>query len=275
VVIFWDPAIAEAVGYQNSPMTASAISALDDELARLTLEEKVTPSQHIDYIDRIQWLGFSTAHFTIPSLDSDAVVPLKAVTKEKKRLVAEHADAIAKDDVYVVGNIEKQLMALAKEELSANPSMKIYSSGAKGKFENNYKNSSIMRGAVRRNGNGKFQVSTSNLVEGIGKEEYPMYADQTVAASFGRAVGTREGGYEAKKLSGAFQTVTLGEPGSDCFSNCFSTVDITQANRGKFAYRWVQSGKDLVLLDSQNLSAYVGKTVKMRSPMFCRSEKLC
>lgn len=42
-----------------------------------------------------------------------------------------------------------------------------------------------------------------------------------------------------------------------------------------FLYRYILDGGKLVMLNKNNISKYIGKQVMMRSPMFCKSEKIC
>lgn len=82
---------------------------------------------------------------------------------------------------------------------------------------------------------------------------------------------------EAKKMVTAFQDISLDEPGSNCGTNLTLEVDITTKNKDLFVYRYIvdQKTKELILLTPDNLDSYVGKTVHMRSPMFCNSDKYC
>ena len=40
-------------------------------------------------------------------------------------------------------------------------------------------------------------------------------------------------------------------------------------------YRYIIDGKKLVLLDDRTMLKYIGKTVKMRSVLYCTSDKRC
>jgi hypothetical protein len=79
----------------------------------------------------------------------------------------------------------------------------------------------------------------------------------------------------AKQLAAAFQSVVLDEPGTDCGTRETVTVVLTQRNSREYALRWVQDGGRLIVLDGETMPRYVGKAVKMRSPMLCLSQKIC
>lgn len=57
---------------------------------------------------------------------------------------------------------------------------------------------------------------------------------------------------------------------SDCGTDKTISIELTENNIRDFLYRYIQEGKELVHLNNENKSKYIGKTVKMRSPLFCR-----
>src|SRR5690606_5647941 len=202
--------------------------------------------------------------------------PIPEVIQRRDELIQKHIKAIENGDAKVAEQIEKELLDLAKEKIQHLPSYDIYASGSRGSFRNNYKNTSIMRGAIQDNSRpGEFTISTANLIEGIPREDYDAYADLTVMASYSRAVMTRDGGYEAKKLTAAFQTVVLDEPGTDCGTRKTISVEITEKNKEDFLYRFLLKGSQHIMLTPEEIDKYVGKVVKLRSPMYCLGDKLC
>ena len=103
----------------------------------------------------------------------------------------------------------------------------------------------------------------------------------TLIGGYSRGVESQASGYDTKKINNAFQAVTLDEHGSDCGTKYFATVTIDKDLAG-FRYRYIldpsspeKDESGLVLLTPANISKYIGKTVKMRSPMFCKGEHIC
>jgi hypothetical protein len=79
----------------------------------------------------------------------------------------------------------------------------------------------------------------------------------------------------SKQLTSAFQGITLDKHGSDCGTTKTLKVTLTKENVGIFKFRFIVEGKKLVLLTSENIDSYIGKTVNMRSPLYCKSKKMC
>ena len=86
---------------------------------------------------------------------------------------------------------------------------------------------------------------------------------------------TREGGYVYKQLASALQTIVLDEDGSDCGTKGYKEIKVTKDIADMLKYRYIVEGKNLVLLTPDNIDKYIGKIVKMRSPMYCIGDKYC
>ena len=90
-----------------------------------------------------------------------------------------------------------------------------------------------------------------------------------LAISYEYNCGTQVSGYIAKELIAALQSESLAEAGSDCGSKNYLEVELRKDNKKKYIYRYIIDGSKLVLLDDDTYDKYIGKTVKMRSPMMC------
>ena len=84
-----------------------------------------------------------------------------------------------------------------------------------------------------------------------------------------KMVGTQVSGYMAKEMISAMQTSVLGEKDSDCGTTKTISVSLTNKNYNKYLYRYIKVGQKYVMLTNDNKSQYVGKTVNMRTPMYC------
>lgn len=264
------------LGYKNDTFDGDGIDDLDDEMSRLLLENKIETPTFADYLDKCQWLGFGIAKFMNSSLTYNLLVPPNEVEKRKKELIESKKKELESGDIHAAADIESELIGLSKKILKDTPDIQIYDSGCRGSFGNNFKNTSLMRGAIKNLADPtQIKISTNSLVDGIPPEEFAQYADLITQASYSRAVGTQEGGYEAKKLSSGFQNACLGEAGSDCGSKKTITITLSNDNKNFFTYRYIKEGNKLVLLDPDNINDYLGKTVEMRSPMFCTHDHYC
>lgn len=82
-------------------------------------------------------------------------------------------------------------------------------------------------------------------------------------------VGTQVSGYMSKELLAAFQSEVLGPKDSDCGTKKTITIKLTNANFKDFAYQYVKTENGYEVLSSENKSKFIGKTIQLRSPMYC------
>lgn len=79
----------------------------------------------------------------------------------------------------------------------------------------------------------------------------------------------------SKQLMAAFQGVVLDERGSDCGTSGYLEVTMDPHMEKALRYRYVTFKGKLVKLDKKGMALVKGERVKLRSPMFCRSKKIC
>ena len=161
-------------------------------------------------------------------------------------------------------------MAYAKEILKDDPSMDIYNSGARGKFNNQFKNLFIMKGLCKDpDPNKGYNIIMSNQIDGVSKEDYPKLANALAAGPYSRAKKTEVGGYWEKLFLSAYQYLVLGPKDSDCGTKRTITVNLTNDNVNIYMYSYIVDGTRLVELTSDNKDYYIGKEVKFRFSGLC------
>lgn len=90
-----------------------------------------------------------------------------------------------------------------------------------------------------------------------------------------KAVGTQVSGYLAKQLLSSMQSEMLDVHGSDCGTKKTIEITLTNRNAKDFEYRYIVEGSKLVCLTPEIMQNYIGKTVHMRTPMYCLGDKTC
>lgn len=73
----------------------------------------------------------------------------------------------------------------------------------------------------------------------------------------------------AKELLSAMQSEVLADKGTDCGSKGYITITIPEKKYTDFIHRYIIEGDKLVCLTPEVITKYIGKTVKLRSPMYC------
>jgi len=67
----------------------------------------------------------------------------------------------------------------------------------------------------------------------------------------------------------------VDEPGSDCHTKNLIPITVTDKNKKDLVYTYFENAGQLQMLSRDNVDSYVGKTIMMRSPMSCISQKIC
>jgi len=263
-------------GYVNFPLDTGGIGKIQSNLGLMLLDDELTVKEYIEYLDRGEWLGMNTAFFMLPSMNYKVNKPIDSVIKLRDELFDKYKKEIAEGDSNTADMIEKKVLGAAKEELisSKNPSYDYYASG-EFKFANNYKKTSIMGGAVVDLMTNKLVITKGNYMDGISKEEYPIFTGLTVGGGYGRGVATQEGGYETKKLNLSLQSASIDEEDSDCGTELTANILLTDKNYKMFKERYIVENNRLVLLTGDNIKNYIGKVIHLRSPLYCKNPKYC
>ena len=264
-----EPLFTEHVDYVNWELTDGGLGKLEGILSELLLEDKIDTTMFGDYLDRVQWLGMQFHEPLAASFTMRGLKPLESVVKRRDELIEENKEALEKGDIMTMSAIEKELVDLAKKEISDDPSMDLYYSGARGSIPNNYKQLSIVKGPVFNKTIGKYQFIKKSFFEGLDKEDLAAAATNVVNGQYPKSCGTAISGYKAKQVSSLGQAVILRKDVQDCGTKGYVEIVIPPSMKSKFLYRYVIDGGKPVLLDNNNIDNYVGKKVKLRSIMYC------
>ena len=266
------PAISEAFdGYIDEDLTKKAYGNRYEDLSFKLIEKEIPIEDYKHFATKVQFfMQFSSV--LSPSYTNAMLTVSEELNKKKKQLIKENKEAIDKGDIYVIDKITKELLDYAKELLKDDPSMDMYLSGARGTWDNNFKNMFVMRGAVKDPDPTKgFNIITSNFVDGCSKEDYVKLANSLSAGPYARSNKTSMGGYWEKLFVYAFGDITLLEEGTDCGSKNYINFTITEDNYPTVMYNYIIEGQKLVELTSKNIHKYIGKTVKMRFSSMCKA----
>lgn len=268
--------LMHVIPFINEPITGKVLKKFEQLIANALIDGKIEADVMARYYDRIQWFGFGLHSIVCASLSEKTIYPLPEVMKLKEELFKKYEDDLkGPNALAVAAKIEEILMDEAKKILKDDPGLEFYNSGTKASFKGTYKDMMIVKGPVWNNVTKRFDVIKSCLASGINKDEIDNFASQVIAGSYPKAVDNSYSGYFTKKFFACYQNVVLDEPGSDCGSKSYRTMTLTADNYKYVKYRYINDNGKLVCLTPEAAPKYFGKTVQMRSPMFCCGEKLC
>ena len=131
-------------------------------------------------------------------------------------------------------------------------------------------------GPVQNPVTGEWDRIESDFISGFKKNEIATAGNMLINGQYPKSCGTAVSGYITKQFNAVFQSVVVDEDGTDCGTKSYITVKLTDKNWILYEFQNIidDSGK-LVVLTEDTKSKFIGKTVKMRSPMCCTANTLC
>lgn len=268
-----EPELLDMIGYINEDIGKKTYGKLFDSLGYAVLEDRLSVETYKRFCKRCQkFMPFVS--ILSPNHSMNMLTITKKINKRKAELIAENQEAVNNGDVMVVDKISKELLDYARELLKDDPAMDMFLSGARGSFENNFKNMYIMRGSVQDPDPRKsYNIITSNYIDGVSKEEYSKLANTLAAGPYSRSKKTELGGYWEKLFLTAFQHVVLLDPGSDCKTDRHITMKVTDKNINSIMYSYaINVDGSLTEITSENKNKFIGKTVKLRFSSMCEAK---
>ena len=220
-------------------------------------------------LDKIKEVGFKYSTIFGPSLS------LKSFEiKNSKEL---------RDKIYESGTIMDQLRNLSSPETinflrdNFKPSYLI-ESGARGKWDQAAQ-IVFSRGYVSDfNGNIKDTPIKHSLLEGLTQEEFFNSTYGCRKGLLDVAINTGTSGYLSRKLLFTGVNLEISKDLDDCGTTEYLDVFVSDDKKSRMLierYYFNDENNSLVKITKDNCKELVGKTIKLRSPIFCKSNKLC
>lgn len=262
-------------GYINQNINKKIFKGIEKKLSYALIEDDIDVDQIKRWENTCQWM-MPFEDILSPNHTEKFITCTKAINKKKQELLKKYAKEIEEGDLVVIENIEKELIAYAKEYLGDDPSLDLLDSSAGASWGNTFKNMYLMRGAVANpdiNTNKKYNIITSSYIDGVSAEEYTTMAGSGTHGAYSRGKKTEIGGYWEKLFVSAYQHITLDPKGSDCHTDKFIEVELTDKNAPDYMYSYIiNNNGTLTLMDSKNYKNYIGKKVKFRFSSMCKSK---
>lgn len=266
-------------GYYSDTINGKGFKKINQTLSYALLEDKISVAQLKRFLEKTQWF-MPFEDVLSPNHSERMLTCTKIINKKKAELYKKYKDDIDAGKIDVAEKMERELLAFAKDYLGDDPALDTFLSGGGGSFENNFKNMYVMKGPIKDpdpNAKQQFNVAMSSFSDGISADEYSIVANSLAAGPYARGKKTETGGYWEKLFVSALQYITLDEPGSDCGTKHYITVELTEKNISDYMYSYIIEGSKLVELTSDNRDKYIGKKVKMRFSSMCKrpNGKIC
>lgn len=259
-------------GYINNTVNKKQYSKMEKAISYAVMEDKISLDVYKRYEMKVQKC-MPYINILSPSFTMEMLASTKKIEAKKKELYKKYKEGIEARDEIAITEMEEELKAYAREILKDDPSMDMFDSGARGSFNNHFKNMFIMKGMTKDpDPNKGYNVILSSYMNGVSKEEYSMLANSLAEGPYFRSKKTEVGGHWEKLFYSATQHIVLLPPGSDCGTKRYIEVNVTKDNIDMLMYCYVIEGSRLVEITSENKDKYVGKKIKVRYSAMCESK---
>lgn len=231
-----------------------------------TKPDDITVAEYLKFGEATNSL-VGLAQLCVPSATPKTMTSDPRMAELKAKLLDENKDHL--DDPVVIAKIEKALVDMDKAWIKGDPAEGFYT---KDKYYAIIRKQLFgMYGAEDPFGTG----ITVNLVEkslndGWDINNLPMLISTLREGSFMRGHQTELGGAIAKEINRYCTNSSVTE--EDCGATIGLPTKITKENKKNYLNNYIFVNGKEILTDESNIDSLVGKTVDVRSPIYCRTK---
>lgn len=266
----------------SSKMEALIINRLKDNPKLDTDRDDSNNAESPIYVD--EYLRFADAMFSlsaytqlwVPSYTAKSITAPPGIKELRTRLLEENKDKL--HDPAVIAKIESQLVQYLKDWMKDDPGMGFLIKDKS--FANVRKKLYLMGGAEAGMDDTKQEVELveKSLSEGWDPEKFAALNTASRSGSFSRSSLTELGGEATKWLMRASSNITISM--DDCGSMVGIEILASKGEEGKLIGFTVIDTPNTdgnvtnqIKVTSENVGEYLGRKVRVRSPMFCHAPK--
>ena len=216
--VFIERELLDVIGYVNTPIVKKTAKKINMALTYALMEDRISIDVLKHYINLEQKFQ-PYSNIFCSSFSKKMLLSGTVIKKKKQELKKKYEKELSNPETRVrtVAKIEKELLTFAEDYMKDDKAMDMYTSGAKGSFDNNFKNLFVMKGLIRDpDPTQDFMDVDANYIDGIKEEHYVSMGRSLAEGPYARARRTMIGGYWEKLFLRSFQHITLGPKDSDC-----------------------------------------------------------
>lgn len=224
-----------------------------------------------------EWLRLANAAFhlenfsqlCVPAGSERAMVTHPGMKELRDRLYEENKERL--HDPSVVADIVSKLGALDKEWLKDDEDAMGFLIKEKSFATVRRKLFTTMGSEAGLEDSVRVEPIKAPLSEGWDIDSFAALNNTLRAGSFNRGAQTMLGGEQVKWLLRASSNLRVA--GKDCGSRIGNQVTVTADTLNKYIGFSAILSEGIEKLEKENIGNYIGKTIRIRSPMFCQYEK--
>lgn len=244
------------------------IGKFENTLAKRLSDESITVDEYIRFVDAIQYLTNFT-QLCVWAATEKTMTPPPGIVEYKEKLLKETEGR--HHDPAVIADIDAKLVAFDAEYLKGDPGEAFLISK---KSRNIVRRKlMLMHGAETGLSEEVGVVLVKNsLTQGWQIDQIKPLIDSLRAGSFNRGAQTQLGGESVKWLYRASSNIAITMP--DCGTKIGRNLTVAEDNFDRLVgFSVITPEGPVMVKDNEDAGKYLGKTLMVRSPMFCKLDK--
>lgn len=171
--------------YFNEVINNKGMSKFLGYISTGIMEHKIPVDPNLTtWLKHYEFYGMKASTIFSPSYTEGLLRHNEKVMKIRSKVMSENKDA----DLTKMVEMEEEIVETARKELKGDPGMTLFDSGARGSFENDYKNMNLSLGAVAKPGkSGEFYFVESNYIDGLQKKDMIASGNVVVNSAYPKA----------------------------------------------------------------------------------------
>jgi len=263
------------IEYINKQFTISDIE--NDYIKKLLTDDPkdkkgITVDEYKTFIDAALYIESFSKYLSLAATEK-SILPPKGIKEFKKKAIEEIKKKYGEDytkNPMAIAELEKKLLDYDKQYLKDDPS---YGKLISGKVAKVARKKLYLDFGI---GN-SFEEENDGIVESLSDgwdldpKKLASMANDARKGSYSRGVETQKGGVTAKIALRATSDIKILK--KDCGSKVGVDINITEDNYEAYINRYMlDKNNKPILLTEELLKSLIGKTITIRSPLFCHLE---
>lgn len=250
------------------PIIAARLTDEPDDPTAERDPNLIYTDEYLRYSEAVGGLLAGLTQLFTPAATRKSLTTDPQVYVVRERRLKEAAAKGLLNDPAEIASIKKELGAMDKAWLKDDPAADYLIKDKSWKTVR--MKTLLMHGEENGFGDGnQVTLIPTSLNEGWNLEHLPDYANSLREGSFNRGYQTMLGGEATQFLTRVFQNYAIVE--DDCGSKLGLHRVIPVERATNFIGRYVLVSGKLIAITAENVSAYAGFRVEMRSPVFCQT----
>lgn len=231
-------------------------------------ETKLYVDEYLKFVNGVFYLT-NFSQLCVWGATEKVLTPPPGIVEFKEQLLKKYEGQL--HDSSIIAKIDDELIKFDAEYLKGDPGENFLISAKSRKIVRKRK-FLMYGGEAGLDESTRIDPITNSLDQGWQLEKFPTMNNALRAGTFNRGAQTELGGESVKWLLRASSNIVVAS--DDCGTKIGKPFNVTEKNFKKIIdFTILVKGESLSILNEDEAGTYIGKSIMIRSPMYCRMDK--